>query len=224
MNDQDEMFERATETPAFLGCPQHMPTHIPGGFDGVEPAPKKRSDLEKMNDLLLERLRRIRRISDDAIMDVRTDEEHNKAFLAACTEIRKLVDFYKPREKPLDPTAQEVVNPSRLEDIGMQMDKTTVVDDDGVVCKIRRAGVLMIGIGRPSQLWEVDATKHPTYCRVMVFCDHRPIFDGKAFGKNLHRAGLLGLAVMIRFIQAQRKHQRHNRRTAVKKLIKEELA
>ena len=37
MNDQDEMFERGTETPAFLGCPQHMPTHLPGGFDGTEP-------------------------------------------------------------------------------------------------------------------------------------------------------------------------------------------
>lgn len=157
MNDQDEMFERATEMPAFLGCPQHMQTKLQGGFDGVEPG-------------------------------------------------------------------ECVVNPSRLDDIGMQMDRTTVVDDDGVVCKIRRAGVLMMGIGRPAQLWEVDATKHPTYCRVMVFCDHKPIFDGKAFGKNLHRAGLLGLAVMIRFIQIQRKHQRKNRKAAVKKLIKEELA
>lgn len=82
--------------------------HFPSGADGTEPAPKKRSDLEKMNNLLLERLRRIRRISDDAIMDVRTDEEHNKAFLAACTEIRQLVDFYKPREKPIDPTAPEM--------------------------------------------------------------------------------------------------------------------
>ena len=37
MKDQDEMFEAATELPAFLGCPAHMPTHLPGGFDGVEP-------------------------------------------------------------------------------------------------------------------------------------------------------------------------------------------
>ena len=37
MNDQDEMFERGTETPAFLGCTQHMPNTLPGGFDGVEP-------------------------------------------------------------------------------------------------------------------------------------------------------------------------------------------
>ena len=171
MNDQDiiseeEKHEAATETPAFLGCQQHMPTHLQSGFDGAEPGDGR----------------------------ART------------------------------PAAPEIVNPSRLDDIGMQMDKTTVVDDDGVVCKIRRAGVLMMGIGRPAQLWEVDATKHPTYCRVMVYCDHRLIFDGKAFGKNLHRAGLLGLAVMIWFIQAQRKHQRKNRKAAVKKLIKEELA
>ena len=180
MNDQDqinedERQEAATEEPAFLGCPQHMPKTLPSGFDGTEP------------------LRSARR-SDPTVVgrDV--------------------------------PGAPEVVNPSRLDDIGMQMDKTTVVDDDGVVCKIRRAGVLMMGIGRPAQLWEIDATKHPTYCRVMVFCDHRPIFEGKAFGKNIHRAGLLGLAVMIRFIQIQRKHQRKNRKAAVKKLIKEELA
>lgn len=36
MNNQDEMFEMATETPAFLGCQQRMPTHLPGDFDGVE--------------------------------------------------------------------------------------------------------------------------------------------------------------------------------------------
>ena len=402
MKDQDiiseeELHEAASEMPAFPEFQQHMPTHLPGGFDGTEPgednhglhglhglpdgsnpcesvksvvdeeAPKKRGDLEKMNYLLRNRLRKISDIADKAVMGIRTDEEHNIALLGACTEIRQLVDFYKPREKPLDPaapdveelkkrgaklkecndrsyakmneiarianeciqrtthaeyapgqygkdyrtfgkamceirklvresiadvapdyemlalqfarnsfdfskfqeamaavasmkqddfpgfyytpgwlcdlakklsgsetlpprakpidpSAPEVVNPSRLDDIGMQMDRTTVVDDDGVVCKIRRAGVLMMGIGRPEQLWEVDATKHPTYCRVMVFCDHRPIFDGKAFGKNLHRAGLLGLAVMIRFIQAQRKHQRMCRKAAVKKLIKEELA
>ena len=37
MKDHDEMFEMATETPAFLGCPQHMPKTLPSGFDGVEP-------------------------------------------------------------------------------------------------------------------------------------------------------------------------------------------
>ena len=221
MRDQDEVElerqEAATETPAFLGCPQHMPTKLPRGFDGVEPGEKRHGDLEKMNDLLRNRLRKISDIADKAVMGIRTEEEHNLKLLGACTEIRQLVDFYKPREN-------DVVNPSRLDDIGMQMDKTTVVDDDGVVCKIRHAGVLMMGIGRPAQLWEIDATKHPTYCRVMIYCDHKPIFDGKAFGKNIHRARRLGLAMMIRFIQVQRKHQRMNRKAAVKKLIKEELA
>ena len=32
------MFEAATETPAFMGCPEHMPAKLPGGFDGTEPA------------------------------------------------------------------------------------------------------------------------------------------------------------------------------------------
>lgn len=44
MNDQDEMFEMATELPAFLGCPQHMPTHLPGGFDGVEPVEDEKAE------------------------------------------------------------------------------------------------------------------------------------------------------------------------------------
>ena len=216
MNDQDQINEEerqeaATETPASLGCPQHMPTHLPCGFDGAEPAQKKRSDLEKMNNLLRNRLRKISDIADKAVMGIRTDEEHNIALLGACTEIRNLVDFYKPREKPVDPTEPEVVHPQRLDDIGMQMSKTVIVDDDGVICKIRRAGVLMMGIGRPAQLWEIDAMKHPTYCRVQVFCDHKPIFDGKAFGKNVHRADALGLAVVIRFVLAQRKHQRNCR-------------
>lgn len=43
MNDQDiisedEWQEAATETPAFLGCPQHMPKQLPSGFDGTFPA------------------------------------------------------------------------------------------------------------------------------------------------------------------------------------------
>ena len=35
MNDQDEMFEAATETPAFLGCPQHMPKTLPSRLDNL---------------------------------------------------------------------------------------------------------------------------------------------------------------------------------------------
>lgn len=38
--------ESATETPAFLGCPQHMPTKLPGGFDGVEPGEKSKYEVE----------------------------------------------------------------------------------------------------------------------------------------------------------------------------------
>ena len=214
MNDQDEMYERATETPVFLGCPQHMPTHLPGGFDGVEPATKKRSEVEKLNEILFERLGEI--VKKCCAMRVECDPEHvdydaeetNIKLFGAFSELRQMCDFYKPREKPVDPTAPEVVDPQRLDAIGMQMDKVVIVDDDGVICKIRRAGVLMMGIGRPAQLWEVDAMKHPTYCSVQVFCDHKPIFDGKAFGKNVHRASALGLAVVIRFVLAQRKHQR----------------
>lgn len=223
MNDQDEMFECAPETPAFLGCPQHMPTHILGGFDGVEPVPKKRSEVEKLNEIIFERLGEI--VKKCCAMRVECDPEHvdydaaetNIKLFGAFSELRQMCDFYKPREKPVDPTAPEVVHPQRLDDIGMQMDKVVIVDDDGVICKIRRAGVLMMGIGRPAQLWEIDAMKHPTYCRVQVFCDHKPIFDGKAFGKNVYRASALGLAVVIRFIQAQRKHQRNCRAAAAAK-------
>ena len=43
MNDQDEMFEMATETPAFLGCPSLGPKTLPSGFDGVEPGEDKKA-------------------------------------------------------------------------------------------------------------------------------------------------------------------------------------
>ena len=224
-----EMQEAATELPAFLGCPQHMPTHLPGGFDGVGSATETvpphgggtrgegvppSQDVEKLNEILFERLGEIARKC--CAMRVECDPEHvdydaaetNIKLFGAFSELRQMCDFYKPREKPLDPTAPEVVHPQRLDDIGMQMDKVVIVDDDGVICKIRRAGVLMMGIGRPAQLWEIDAMKRPTCCRVQVFCDHKPIFDGKAFGKNLYRASALGLAVVVRFVLAQRKHQR----------------
>ena len=52
MNDQDEMFERATETPAFLGCPQHMPKKLPSGFDGVEPGEKVNDNPSRLENLL----------------------------------------------------------------------------------------------------------------------------------------------------------------------------
>ena len=43
MNDQDEMFEAATELPAFLGCPSLGPKTLPSGFDGVEPGEDKKA-------------------------------------------------------------------------------------------------------------------------------------------------------------------------------------
>lgn len=248
MRDQDEVElerqEAATETPAFLGCPQHMPTKLPGGFDGVEPGEKSKYEVEveelkkrgaklkECNDRSYAKMNEIAMIANECIQRTTHAEyapgqygQDYRTFGKAMCEIRQLVGpglaerfaALPPRQKPVDPTAPEVVHPQRLDDIGMQMDKVVIVDDDGVVCKIRRAGVLMLGIGRPAQLWEIDAMKHPTYCRVQVFCDHKPIFDGKAFGKNLHRASALGLAVVIRFVLAQRKHQRNCRAAAAAK-------
>lgn len=58
MNDQDkieqEMQEASTETPAFLGCPQHMPTKLPSGFDGVEPGEKSKieASIKRMREKL----------------------------------------------------------------------------------------------------------------------------------------------------------------------------
>ena len=45
MNDQDEMFERATELPASMGCPSLMPRQLPGGFDGTEPGQENRNKI-----------------------------------------------------------------------------------------------------------------------------------------------------------------------------------
>ena len=256
MNDKDQINEEerqeaATETPAFLGCPQHMPVKLPGGFDGAEPGEKSKSEVEveelkkrceklkASNDRSYAKMVRIAELANECVLKTTHSEyapgqygQDYRTFGKVMCEIRGLVGpgvlerlaALAPKDKPLDPTAPEVIHAQNLDDIGMQMSKTVIVDDDGVICKIRSAGVLMMGIVRPAQLWEIDATKHPTYCRVVVFCDHRPIFDGKAFGKNIQRAGRLGLAVMIRFILAQRKHQRNCRKAAVKKLIKEELA
>ena len=41
MNDQDEIYEAGTETPANLA-----PANLPGGFDGVQPDEKKHGNLE----------------------------------------------------------------------------------------------------------------------------------------------------------------------------------
>ena len=54
MNDQDqinedERQEAATETPAFLGCPAHMPKQLPSGFDGTESGEAVSRPLQKEN-------------------------------------------------------------------------------------------------------------------------------------------------------------------------------
>lgn len=67
MNDQDEMFEAATETPAFLGCPQHMPTHLPGGFDGMEPASPSDDAKSKVEAIVLRQLEVLNKIVDIAL-------------------------------------------------------------------------------------------------------------------------------------------------------------
>ena len=46
------MFEAATETPAFLGCPQHMPKTLPGGFDGTEPGEDEIDNPSRLENLL----------------------------------------------------------------------------------------------------------------------------------------------------------------------------
>ena len=118
---EEEIQEAATETPAFLGCPQHMPTHLPGGFDGVEPAQKKRSEVEKLNEILFERLGEI--VKKCCAMRVECDPEHvdydaaetNIKLFGAFSELRQMCDFYKPREKPIDPTAPEMKTQSEIQ-------------------------------------------------------------------------------------------------------------
>ena len=169
MNDKDEMFERATETQVFLGCPQHMPTHLPGGFDGVESGDqggegvppsrieelKKRGEkLKASNDRSYAKMVRIAELANECVLKTTHSEyapgqygQDYRTFGKVMCEIRGLVGpgvferlaALAPKDKPIDPTAPEVVHPQRLDDIGMQMDKVVIVDDDGVICNIRRA-------------------------------------------------------------------------------------
>lgn len=48
MKDQDEMFEAATELPAYMGCPSLMPLQLPSGFDGVEPGERHQAHDNKV--------------------------------------------------------------------------------------------------------------------------------------------------------------------------------
>lgn len=75
MKDQDEMFEAATETPAFLGCPQHLPKTLPGGFNGTEPAndkeelQKRGAKLFACNERMRERIVEIAHLANECLLN-----------------------------------------------------------------------------------------------------------------------------------------------------------
>ena len=74
------MFEAATETPAFLGCPQHMPKALPGGFDGTEPATpsEEAKKLDPQNTNAAKSVVRPQRLSDIGMsMEKRVTTDEN---------------------------------------------------------------------------------------------------------------------------------------------------
>ena len=119
MNDQDQItedgrHEAAAEEPINGAAGVRALPHFPSGADGTEPAPKKRSEVEKLNEILFERLGEI--VKKCRAMRVECDPEHvdydaaetNIKLFGAFSELRQMCDFYKPREKPVDPTAPEM--------------------------------------------------------------------------------------------------------------------
>ena len=123
MNDQDQINEEerqeaATETPAFLGCPQHMPTHLPGGFDGVGPEPSDEAKkaladgVERMRDKL-SKIADIALAADAKCVNIEKIGKRWMECSKAICEIRKicgpdLIEKVAARQKPLDPTAPEM--------------------------------------------------------------------------------------------------------------------
>lgn len=111
---EDERHEAAVEEPINGASGVRALPHFPSGADGTEPAPKKRSEVEKLNEMLFERLGEI--VRKCCAMRVECDPEHvdydaaetNIKLFGAFSELRQMCDFYKPREKPVDPTAQEM--------------------------------------------------------------------------------------------------------------------
>ena len=140
MNDQDQINEEerqeaATETPALLGCPQHMPTHLPGGFDGVEPVKKSKSEVEveelkkrgaklkACNDRSYAKMVRIAELAKECVLKTTHSEyapgqygQDYRTFGKVMCEIRGLVGpgvlerlaALAPKDKPLDQTAPEM--------------------------------------------------------------------------------------------------------------------
>ena len=82
MNDQDEMFEAATELPAFMGCPSLGPKTLPSGFDGTEPAKKVKAKQRnllaaaKSFDADVERAKYISNITDCVMREMCKTCEH----------------------------------------------------------------------------------------------------------------------------------------------------
>lgn len=102
MNDQDEMFERATETPASLGCPALGPKQLPGGFDGTEPGKVReeaRTKIKACNDRSRARLQEVLSIAEKVLFKtVHSDgykpgqygQDYRDLGKAIC-EIRKII-------------------------------------------------------------------------------------------------------------------------------------
>ena len=67
MNDQDEMFEMATELPAVMGCPSLGPKTLPSGFDGVEPASPSDEAKSNVEAIVLRQLEVLNKIVDIAL-------------------------------------------------------------------------------------------------------------------------------------------------------------
>ena len=94
-------------------------SHFPSGADGTEPGDGRARtpaapEVEKLNEILFERLGEI--VKKCCAMRVECDPEHvdydasetNIKLFGAFSELRQMCDFYKPSEKPLDPTAPEM--------------------------------------------------------------------------------------------------------------------
>ena len=139
------MFEAATETPAFLGCPQHMPKQLPSGFDGVEPAPSDEAKktladgVERMRDKL-SKIADIALATDEKCVNIEKIGKRWMECSKAICEIRKICGpdliekavfstgmYYTPgwlanlakevaaRQKPIDPTAHEMKTQSEIQ-------------------------------------------------------------------------------------------------------------
>ena len=93
------MFEAATEMPAFMGCPAHMPAKLPGGFDGTEPAKTVSEEAQaKIEQCVIRQRQMLTKIADIALAaeakssnaDVKLGSKYLENSRALCA-IRELV-------------------------------------------------------------------------------------------------------------------------------------